>query len=109
MARRRGRASDVRGRGKPKEPSTYYMDTETDRGFVERSHARVVQRGRHRLVTRFVILLVLAFAAWMWGPSLLRWIQYGASSTASDVKGVSRSLQDGRDRRSGADFDENAY
>lgn len=106
--RRSGRGSGGRAKGRPREPATHYYDGETDQSFVRRARERTARKTRRRLVIQLVILLVLAFAAWMWGPSLVAALQAQGRQTAEEFQEVGEHIRDGRDRRSGANFDENA-
>ena len=106
MARRPGR-----GAGKPKGKrgvggTEYLVASSSDRSYAGKAHQRSVQQGRRRLVIRLAILAVLIFIGAMWGPDAWRMIRVRGQITAEEFEGVGDSIKDGRDRRSGAEFDE---
>ena len=106
MARRPGR-----GAGKPKGKrgvggTEYLVASSSDRSYAGKAHQRAVHESRRRLVIRLAILAVLVFIGWMWGPDVWRMIRVRGQITAEEFEGVGDSIKDGRDRRSGAEFDE---
>jgi fatty acid desaturase len=106
--RRPGRRSDARAKDRSREPATHYYEGETDRTFAQRARERTARKARRRLLIQLAILAVLAFAAWMWGPSVIAAMQTQARQTAEEFQEVGEHIRDGRDRRSGANFDESA-
>jgi hypothetical protein len=107
MARRR-RGTDVPPRrGRPKAPPDYYAHTEADLRYIERVEERMRARTRRVWLIRLAVLVVLVLIARFWGPTAVRAFRGEARQTIEEFKGVSRHIQEGRDRRSGANFDEN--
>jgi hypothetical protein len=103
MTQRRGGG---RGTGRPKEPTTYYSDAKSDRSYAARARERVARRTRQQWIRRFVILIVLALAVWLLGPTVMNYLQGQGEEVAGQAKGVATHIRSGVDERSGADFDD---
>ena len=106
MARRRGRGDRPAGRGKKDEAPDYYARSESDVGFIEKSHQRVKAKVRRQWITRLIVLALLALAAYIWGPGLIGQARSQGGQTAEELQGVGRHIREGVDRRSGAGLDE---
>jgi hypothetical protein len=106
MGRRRGGGRGRRDVRKPGGPDTeYYIGTESDLGYSARSRQRVRQETQRRWVIRLAILAVIVFACWMWGPTVVDRLRQHGRETMGDLQGTGQKIREGRDERSGANFD----
>ena len=108
MARRRKGAQTVSRRGREKEAPDYYARSESDASYVETAHRRARRSTLRQWLIRLTVVLVLLIGWHFWGPALVQFVKGREQATVQDVKGVGQKLQQGRDERSGANFDENA-
>ena len=103
----RGRAGPQKGRGR-KPPTEYVIGSDSDLGYARATRQRVRQQGQRRWVIRIAVLAVLGFLVYLWGDDVWYAVRSRARSTAQDFQETGEYLREGRDERSGANFDENA-
>jgi hypothetical protein len=110
MARRRGSAPRIAGRGRTKQKDTpdYYAKSDSDIVYGETAHRRARQRAVRQWLVRLAVVLVLVIAWHFWGPTVVGAIRGKGQRAAGEVRGVGQQIQKGRDERSGANFDETA-
>lgn len=108
MARRSRRTGATTGRGRPKPPPDYYAHSESDLRYAKGVDGRLRTRTRRTWLIRLAVLAVLVLIGRLWGPMVVRVVRGQGRQTVDEFKGVGQHIQEGRDRRSGADFDENA-
>ncbi len=107
MRRDRGRAGSSR-RSARKPPTEYVIGTESDLKFAASVRKRIKQQNQRRWVIRIAILAVLVFAVAMWGEDVWYAVRTKVRNTVYGFEKTADYIKRGRDRRSGADFDENA-
>ncbi|GEM_PF-2274650 len=98
----RGRRAD----GGSVRDAAYYVSSDSDLAYARRAHARAVKAARRRWALRALVVVLLAAAAYLWGPALAAFVRARASSAAQQVRGVGQRIRSDAERRSGAGLDE---
>lgn len=91
-------------RGKGSAPS-YRVEEKSDVSYVQDARRRMARSSRSRLVVRLLVLAVVAAAAVFFGPTVVNIIRGRAMQQAEELRESGDYLKEGRDRRSGANFD----
>jgi hypothetical protein len=107
MAGRKGRGPGPapRGRGKRGKPEYEYVGGESDLRYARQAQARLRQQAVRRWVVRLAVLAVIAFAAWMWGPSLVKRARRQAEQTVGGLQKTGSQIREGTERRAGKGVD----
>lgn len=92
-------------RGKTGSKPTYRVEEKSDVSYVQDARRRMVSKGRSRLVVRLLVLAVVVAAGLYFGPTVVNIITGRAAQQAQDLREAGDHLKEGRDRRSGANFD----
>ena len=82
-----------------------YIGGESDLRYVKQAHARLRQQGVRRWVIRLVLVAVVGFAVWMWGPGVVRRVRKQAQQTAGEFQKAGKQMKEGTDRRAGKGLD----
>ena len=104
MARSNGGGGLKPGRGK--NTRDIYEGLPSDANYKRTAHRRAAQQARKAWQVRLLVVAALAVAIYYFGDDVKRMVSAQVSRTSSDVQGVGNSIKEGRDRRSGANFEE---
>ncbi|UCC68247.1 MAG: hypothetical protein JSV79_14255 [Armatimonadota bacterium] len=102
MARRNVR----RGSTERRDSTTYYVSSDSDRRYAADAHRRVKWDARRAWAIRLLVLAVVAFLAWTYGPDLWSLVSAKAGATAQDFKQVGEHIHSGAERRAGSELEE---
>lgn len=108
MARRGRSSGSGPAKGRPRDPESYYVTSESDRRYVDRARERVKRGERRRLWIRLLILAVLALLGWEFGPYVVQAVRGRAETTAHELKQVGDGIRGGAARRAGAELGEDS-
>ena len=104
MRRQRRQSGGSREGRERRDPDSYHVTSQSDRGYAEQARRRLAQQARRRWATRLAILALLAFAAWVWGGDVVRAFRVQASMTGEEVRQAGDHIRGGAERRAGADL-----
>ena len=72
---------------------------------VQDARRRIAREGRKRLMVRLMVLAIVVAACVYFGPTVVNIIKGRATQQAAELQEAGDYLKEGRDRRSGANFD----
>lgn len=70
--------------------------------YAKAAHQRLRQQAVRRWVIRLAVLAVVVFAAFMWGPGVVRRLKLKAQQTTSEYREAGQAIKEGTERRGGA-------
>jgi hypothetical protein len=92
-------------RKKTSSSPTYRVGEKSDVSYVQDARRRIAREGRKRLMVRLVVLAIVVAACVYFGPTVVKIIKGRATQQAAELQEAGDYLKEGRDRRSGVNFD----
>ena len=92
-------------RGKTGSKTTYRVEERSDVSYVQDARRRMTRKGRSGLLVRLLVLAVVVAAGVYFAPTVVNIIRGRAAQQAQEFREAGDHLKEGRDRRSGANFD----